>query len=110
MKGAVANRVVDFTAELNKFTQVWAEIKPSKVAIHDREVAKITLLSMKQVREDFAKMKQTATVINSDCKAFDMPPADFPGLDNLDEEIKAYEESWSFYNNFTTEVCHFYMI
>lgn len=104
MKGKVDGRMNTFTGDLNKFSTRWNDTKPSKVAIQDRETAKVTLLAMKDVRNDFLDLKATADGIAKDCKMFGMETPVFPGLDTLDDEIQHYEESWNFYETFTAEL------
>lgn len=107
MKADVDNRTVTFNTELTKFSARWSELKPSKAAVQDREAALATLFSMKETRNELEELKEASNKIVSDCASFDMMPPSFPALETIGEEIKRYEESWSFYESFTTEVTNF---
>jgi hypothetical protein len=59
---------------------------------------------MKEIRQEFTEIKKIADDIVNDCTTFDMPSPNFPLLDTLDEDIKKYEQAWSFYENFVEEL------
>jgi dynein heavy chain 2 len=87
MKTGVDSRIIAFNADLAKFSTRWNDIKPNKVAVQDKEAAKGTLMLMRDVRQEFQDLKRVADEITFDCKTFDMPAPNFPGLDTLDEDI-----------------------
>jgi dynein heavy chain 2, cytosolic len=101
IKAGIEGRISNFNGEFEKFSIRWSELKPNKVAIQDPAAALATLQMVRDIKHEFAELKGTADIINRDCASFDISTAQFSGIDDLEAEINGYEESWTFYEEFT---------
>ncbi|PRP81711.1 hypothetical protein PROFUN_10811 [Planoprotostelium fungivorum] len=104
IKTGIEGRISNFNGEFIKFSARWSELKPNKVAIQDTSAALATLHMLRDIKSEFMELKTVADTINRDCSSFDLQSAHFSGIEDLEQEINAYEESWSFYETFTTSL------
>eukprot|EP00727_Mastigamoeba_balamuthi_P008574 m51a1_g4339 putative cytoplasmic dynein 2 heavy chain 1 isoform x1 (4695) ;mRNA; f:164362-180818 len=99
-KAEIARRSTSFTAEIQKYSSKWAEIKPRQSAMLDATEAEQALAALRSLKEEYEELEKQKQQAVADCKQFNVDVPHFPMLDILRDEIAKMETVWKVYQEY----------
>lgn len=105
LKGDIEKRIGESLVSVDKFTARWRRAKP-EVSGNEmtQSVANKILAEISEWNEELKVLCEQAEGIQRDTDAFDMQAPSFAVLDDVKEEVKSHQSSWSLYADYTTEM------
>ncbi|KAK0416096.1 hypothetical protein QR680_012296 [Steinernema hermaphroditum] len=105
MRENVDERVRALNAEAEKLFARWQQFKPSTETL-DQGRAEIlkTIEFVTEKRAQLDELTEHKKTLLSECEQFELPPAEFPILDELEKDIVDSEQRWTLYQRFNDEL------
>ncbi|CAM9185799.1 unnamed protein product, partial [Choristocarpus tenellus] len=104
LKGVLEEEAMQLNQAIDKFGQRWQALKPQEMKEWSPAEVSRVYSSLEDWREQFQEHKGKAEALKENCTSFGMPVVRFEGLEVIEEDLAACENSWGMYKEFSEEL------